>query len=297
MHKLNNGLWEVGVHIADVTHYISPKSIINKEAEKRGTSVYLVDRTVPMLPAHLSNGICSLNTDEDKLCYSVIFQMHDNAKVQNYQIVKTVIRNKRQFSYEEAQTIIETGEGDFKDELGTLNRLAVSLRQQRFEKSAIAFDRAEVKFEIDEKGKPLSVYFREQKEANKLIEEFMLLANRTVAAHIGKPSQKKKAKTFVYRVHDLPDPEKLKNFSQFIRKFGYSLKTSGKQASISSSINQLLDQVQGKKEENLIETLAVRSWLGSSTGDWTLRFGIRLLHHFTSQFSIRHVGVFIGRCD
>ena len=283
--KLNNGLWEVGVHIADVTHYISPKSIINKEAEKRGTSVYLVDRTVPMLPAHLSNGICSLNTDEDKLCYSVIFQMNDDASVKNYQIAKTVIRNKRQFSYEEAQTIIETGEGDFKDELGTLNRLAVSLRQQRFEKGAIAFDRAEVKFEIDDKGKPLSVYFREQKEANNLIEEFMLLANRTVATHIGKPSQKKKAKTFIYRVHDLPDPEKLKNFSQFIRKFGYSLKTSGKQSSVSSSINQLLDRVQGKKEENLIETLAVRSmakalYTTENIGHYGLAF--EYYTHFTS---------------
>ena len=283
--KLNNGLWEVGVHIADVAHYVSPKSIIDKEAEKRGTSVYLVDRTVPMLPAHLSNGICSLNTNEDKLCYSVVFQMDDDATVKDYRIVKTVIRNKRRFNYEEAQTVIETGIGDCKDELLTLNQLAIILRQKRFEKGAIAFDRAEVKFEIDDKGKPLSVYFREQKEANNLIEEFMLLANRTVATHIGKPSQKKKAKTFIYRVHDLPDPEKLKNFSQFIRKFGYNLKTSGKQSSVSSSINQLLDRVQGKKEENLIETLAVRSmakalYTTENIGHYGLAF--EYYTHFTS---------------
>ncbi len=283
--KIDTNLWEVGVHIADVTHYVDPKSIIDKEAEKRGTSVYLVDRTVPMLPKHLSNGICSLNTAEDKLCYSVVFHMNENAVVQKFKIAKTVIRNDRQFSYEEAQDILETNTGDFKDELTQLNRLAIALRKKRFEHGAIAFERAEVKFEIDEKGKPLSVYFREPKDANNLIEEFMLLANKTVATYIGKPTHNKKTKTFVYRIHDLPDPEKLKNFSQFIRKFGYSLRTSGKQTSVASSINQLLDKVHGTKEQNLVETLAVRSmakavYTTQNIGHYGLAF--EYYTHFTS---------------
>lgn len=283
--KLDNGLWEVGVHIADVTHYVRPGSIIDKEGESRATSVYLVDRTIPMLPEHLSNGICSLRPDEDKLTYSVVFQMNDKSDVKSYEIVKTVTRSNRRFTYEEAQQIIETGEGDFKEEILALDRLAKNLRQKRFDNGAIAFDREEVRFEIDEKGKPLSVYFKVQKDSNKLIEEFMLLANQTVATHIGKPGRGQKAKTFIYRIHDTPDPDKLENFSQFIRKFGYNLKVSGKQAQISNSINKLLDEVEGKKEQNLIETLAVRSmakaiYSTENIGHYGLAFDY--YSHFTS---------------
>ncbi len=285
LRKLKDGLWEVGVHIADVTHYVRPGSIIDKEGKERATSVYLVDRTIPMLPVHLSNGICSLRPDEDKLTYSVIFQMTDNAEIKQYEIAKTVTRSDRRFTYEEAQQVIETGKGDFKEEILTLDRLAKILRKKRFDNGAIAFDRVEVRFEIDDKGKPLSVFFKEQKDANKLIEEFMLLANKTVATHIGKPGRGQKAKTFVYRVHDVPNPDKLENFSQFIRKFGYNLKTSGKQSAISSAINNLLDQVEGKKEQNLIETLAIRSmakaiYTTDNLGHYGLAFDYYT--HFTS---------------
>ncbi|ODT55548.1 MAG: ribonuclease R [Paludibacter sp. 47-17] len=285
LRKLGNGLWEVGVHIADVTHYVRPGSIIDREGRDRATSVYLVDRTIPMLPEHLSNGICSLRPDEDKLTYSVVFQMNDDAEVKQYQIAKTVTRSDRRFTYEEAQQVIETGQGDYKAEILTLDRLAKILRRRRFENGAIAFDRVEVRFEIDEQGKPLSVFFKEQKDANKLIEEFMLLANRTVATHIGKPGRGLKAKTFVYRVHDVPDPDKLQNFSQFIKKFGYTLKTTGKQAVISGSINQLLDKVEGRKEQNLIETLAIRSMAKATyTTENIGHYGLGFEHytHFTS---------------
>lgn len=285
LRKLENGLWEVGVHIADVTHYVRPGSIIDREGSERATSVYLVDRTIPMLPEHLSNGICSLRPDEDKLTYSVIFQMNDEAEVKHYEIAKTVTRSDRRFTYEEAQQVIETGQGNYKAEILTLDRLAKILRQRRFENGAIAFDRVEVRFEIDEQGKPLSVFFKEQKDANKLIEEFMLLANRTVATHIGKPGRGLKAKTFVYRVHDVPDPDKLQNFSQFIKKFGYTLKTTGKQTVISSSINQLLDKVEGRKEQNLIETLAIRSMAKATyTTENIGHYGLGFEHytHFTS---------------
>ena len=283
--RLDNGLWEVGVHIADVTHYVRPGSIIEEEAYRRATSVYLVDRTIPMLPEHLSNGICSLRPDEDKLTYSVLFQLDDEAKVHAYNIARTVIRSNRRFTYEEAQQVIETGEGDLRDEVLTLDRLAKKLRERRFANGAIAFERAEVRFELDEQGKPLSVYFKEAKDANKLIEEFMLLANRTVATHIGKPGRGQRAKTFVYRIHDLPDAEKLGNFSDFIKRFGYYVKTNGKKCDVSKSINQLLDNVQGKKEQNLIETLAIRSmakaaYSTTNIGHYGLAFDYYT--HFTS---------------
>lgn len=285
LRKLESGLWEVGVHIADVTHYVHPDSIIEKEGRERATSVYLVDRTIPMLPEHLSNGICSLRPNEDKLTYSVIFQMTDKAEIKHYEIAKTVTCSDRRFTYEEAQEVIETGEGDFKNEILTLDRLAKLLRKKRFVEGAIAFDRVEVRFDIDEKGKPISVFFKEQKDANKLIEEFMLLANKTVATHIGKPGRGMKAKTFVYRIHDVPNPDKLQVFSQFIRKFGYSLKVSGKKAAVSGSINALLDDVQGKKEQNLIETLAIRSmakaiYSTENLGHYGLAFDY--YSHFTS---------------
>lgn len=284
--KLEAGFWEVGVHIADVTHYVTEGSIIEKEAVERATSIYLVDRTIPMLPEHLSNGICSLRPNEEKLTYSVIFTIDEFADIKDYKIARTVINSNRRFTYEEAQLIIETGEGDYKEEMLKLNDLAKMLRVKRFAKGAIAFERTEVRFEIDEKGKPISVFFKEAKESNKLVEEFMLLANRTVATHIGKPQKRgEKPKTFVYRIHDVPNPDKLANFSAFIKRFGYKLKTTGKNSEVSSAINHLLDEVEGKKEQNLIETLAIRSmakavYSTENTGHYGLSFDYYT--HFTS---------------
>ncbi|GAT61428.1 ribonuclease R [Paludibacter jiangxiensis] len=285
LRKLDNGFWEVGIHIADVTHYVKPKTIINEEAENRATSIYLVDRTIPMLPEKLSNGLCSLRPNEEKLTYSVLVQMDDEANIHDYKIGRTVIESDRRFTYEEAQQIIETGEGDYKEEMLQLDKLAKILRERRFKSGAIAFDRVEVRFEIDEKGKPTSVFFKEAKDSNKLVEEFMLLANKTVATHIGKPGKGRKGKTFVYRIHDEPNPEKLQNFAQFIHRFGYKLKTSGKKSEVSSAVNHLLDEVQGKKEQNLIETLAVRSmakavYSTENIGHYGLAFDYYT--HFTS---------------
>ena len=212
--QLANGNWEVGVHIADVTHYVTPGSIIDKEGQQRATSVYLVDRTIPMLPERLSNGICSLRPDEEKLTFSAIFELDSKANVVNHRIGRTVIRSDRRFTYEEAQQIIETGEGDFVKEVQTLDALAKELRRRRYDAGALEFDRAEVRFEIDATGHPIAVYFKESKDAHKLVEEFMLLANLTVAEAIGKVKEGRKPKPFVYRVHDNPDPEKISNFSQ-----------------------------------------------------------------------------------
>lgn len=283
--KLDNGLWEIGVHIADVTHYVKPGGVIDKEAYERATSVYLVDRTIPMLPEVLSNNLCSLRPNEEKLCFSVIFEMNDRAEVKNYRIRRTVINSDRRFTYEEAQEIIETGQGDLKEEILALDRLAKIIRKKRFDSGAINFDRVEVKFDIDEKGNPLKVFFKESKDANKLIEEFMLLANKTVAESIGKVPKGKKAKTFVYRIHDLPNPEKMENFSELIRKFGYRLKTSGSSVDISKSINSLLEKVQGTKEEGLIETVAIRAMAKAvystvNVGHYGLAFPY--YSHFTS---------------
>ena len=257
--QLKPGLWEVGVHIADVSHYVKEGSVIDKEAVKRATSVYLVDRTIPMLPERLCNFICSLRPDEEKLAYSVIFTMNEKAEVKDYRIRHTVIKSNRRFTYEEAQEIIETGKGEYKEEILELNKLAQILREKRMANGSINFDRCEVKFEIDESGKPLSVYFKESKEANKLIEEFMLLANRTVAEHIGKVPKNKKPKVFPYRIHDLPDPDKLENLSQFIARFGYKIRTGGTKTEVSKSINCLLNDIEGKKEQNLIETVSLRA--------------------------------------
>ena len=256
---LKPGLWEVGVHIADVSHYVKEGSIIDKEAAKRATSVYLVDRTIPMLPERLCNFICSLRPDEEKLAYSVIFEMNEKSEVKNYRIRHTVIKSNRRFTYEEAQQIIETGEGDYKEEVLQLNRLAQILREKRMAAGSINFDRCEVKFEIDETGKPLSVYFKVSKEANKLIEEFMLLANKTVAEYVGKVPKNKKPKVLPYRIHDLPDPDKLDNLNQFIARFGYKIRTGGSKAEVSKSINHLLGEIEGKKEQNLIETVSLRA--------------------------------------
>ena len=252
-------LWEVGVHIADVTHYVKEGSCIDKEAEKRATSVYLVDRTIPMLPERLCNLLCSLRPNEEKLAYSAIFEMNDKAEVKKSRIVKTVIKSDRRFTYEEAQAVIETGEGEYKDEILKLNELAQILRQNRMASGAVDFDRVEVRFEIDEKGKPLSVYFKESKEANKLIEEFMLLANRTVAERIGKVGKDGKAKVFPYRIHDLPDPDKLDNLNWFVNRFGYKIRTSGSKTEVSKSLNKLLKEVHGKKEQNLIEMVSLKA--------------------------------------
>ena len=256
---LKPGLWEVGVHIADVTHYVKEGSCIDKEAEKRATSVYLVDRTIPMLPERLCNLLCSLRPNEEKLAYSAIFEINDKAEVKNKRIVKTIIKSDRRFTYEEAQAVIETGEGEYKEEILKLNELAQILRKNRMAAGAVDFDRVEVRFEIDEKGKPLSVYFKESKEANKLIEEFMLLANRTVAECIGKVPSNKKAKVFPYRIHDLPDPEKLDNLNWFVNRFGYKIRTSGSKTEVSKSLNKLLKEVHGKKEQNLIEMISLKA--------------------------------------
>ncbi len=294
---LDNGNIEVGVHIADVTHYVKPHTPIDKEGFARATSVYLVDRTIPMLPEKLSNEVCSLRANEDKLCYSVIFELNDSADIVRYKIAKTVVCSDKRFTYEEAQEIIEKKQGEFVSELLALDTLAKKLRQKRFDLGAIAFDRYEVRFEIDEKGKPLSVYFKEQKDANKLIEEFMLLANKTVAEHIGNVPKGKKAKTFVYRIHDEPNQEKLANFSLFIKRFGYKLKTTGKKKDIANSLNHLLDEVTGKKEQNLIETLAVRSMAKAIYSTKNIgHYGLAFDHysHFTSPIR-RYPDVMVHR--
>ena len=283
--RLKNGNWEVGVHIADVTHYVQPDSLLDKEAQKRATSVYLVDRVVPMLPEHLSNGICSLRPDEDKLTFSCIFEMNDKAEVVRYRIARTVIRSNRRFTYEEAQQIIETGVGDFKDEILKLDELAKILRRRRYEEGSVEFDRAEVRFEIDETGHPVSVYFKESKDANKLIEEFMLLANKTVAKTIGDPGKGKKAKAFVYRVHDMPDPGKLADLSKIARSFGFKVKETGSSREVNRSINRMLADVKGRGEENFLSTLAIRSmakaiYTTTNVGHYGLAFDYYT--HFTS---------------
>ncbi len=257
--RLPDGNWEVGVHIADVTHYVKPDTIIDREAQSRATSVYLVDRVVPMLPEHLSNGICSLRPDEDKLTFSVVFKMSDEGNVIDSEILRTVTRSNRRFSYEEAQDIIEIGSGDYAEELLTLDRFAKKLRKDRYENGSVDFDRVEVRFDIDDEGHPVSVYFKESKDANKLIEEFMLLANRKVAESIGKTKGKKKAKSFVYRVHDMPDPGKLSDLAMISKTFGHRLKIDGTPKEVNGSINKMLADIKGRPEENFLSTLAIRS--------------------------------------
>ena len=283
--QLKNGNWEVGVHIADVTHYVREGDIIDKEGESRATSIYLVDRTIPMLPERLSNFLCSLRPNEEKLAYSAIFEMDENANIKKSRIARTVICSDRRFTYEEAQAMIEGADGDYKDEILVLDQLAKKLRSKRFDNGAIAFDRHEVRFEIDEKGKPLSVYFKYSTDANKLIEEFMLLANRTVAQFVGDVPKGKKAKTFVYRIHDLPNQDKMENLSEFIRRFGYKIKADGSKTAVSKSINHLLDNVSGKPEENLISTIAIRAmakaiYSTDNIGHYGLAFDY--YSHFTS---------------
>ena len=281
LRSLENGNREVGVHIADVTHYVRKGSLTEDEARQRATSIYLVDRVVPMLPERLSNHICSLNPAEDKLTYSAVFELNDKSEVLNEWFGRTIINSNKQFSYNDAQKVIDTGDGDMKEQVLVLHRLAQQLRTKRFSSGAFAFDKVEVKFDLDEAGKPLGIKFREMGTANQLIEEFMLLANRKVAEYVGKILKKK---PFVYRIHDKPDPEKISNFSNFITRFGYKLGEDDK-VSLSKSMNKLLNSVAGKKEQNIIETLALRAmakavYSTDNIGHYGLAF--KYYTHFTS---------------
>ena len=302
--KMESGLWEVGVHIADVSHYVKEGSVIDKEAYARATSIYLVDRTIPMLPERLCNFICSLRPDEEKLCYSVIFLMDDEANVKKWHLAHTVIKSNRRYAYEEVQKILEdngvkdgTGEpappatknhpykGEYATELITLDALAKKLRAARFKNGSVKFDREELHFDIDEKGKPVKAYFKVSKDANKLIEEFMLLANKTVAESIGRVKKGVKAKTLPYRIHDQPDPQKLENLRQFVSKFGYKVKTSGTKGAITKSLNALMADAEGTREQNAIETVALRAMMKAkysvhNIGHYGLAFDYYT--HFTS---------------
>ena len=279
------GLWEIGVHIADVSHYVTEGSIIDKEAFKRATSIYLVDRTIPMLPEHLCNFLCSLRPNEEKLTYSVVFTMNEKAEVKKYEITRGVIKSDRRFSYEEAQEIIEKGEGEYSEEIKTLNMLAQKMRAKRFQSGAIDFQQAQVHFRLDEKGKPLSVYFSESNESHQLIEEFMLLANRTVAERIGRKTPGNTPKTFVYRIHDQPNPEKLSMLSKFVTKLGYKMKSTQGRSTSANALNSLLKEVHGSKEQNVIEQISLRTMQKArySTGNIG-HYGLAFTYytHFTS---------------
>ena len=301
--QLDKGLWQVGVHIADVSHYVTEGSIIDKEAMKRATSVYLVDRTIPMLPERLCNFICSLRPDEDKLAYSVIFNLDDEANVKAYRIVHTIIRSNRRYAYEEVQEILEangvkdgTGEpapkapkggyqGENADQLITLDRLAKLLRARRFKGGAVKFDREELHFDIDAQGKPTRCYFKRSRDANKLIEEFMLLANRTVAESIGKVKKGQKKKTLPYRIHDNPDPQKMETLRQFIVKFGYKVKTDGTKSAMARSLNKLMDDCNDKPEAKMIQSVALRAMMKAKYSVHNIgHFGLAFDYytHFTS---------------
>ncbi len=279
--KLDNGNHLIGIHIADVTHYIKQGTLLDKEAYTRATSVYLVDRVIPMLPERLSNNICSLRPKEDKLCFSAVFELDDDANVIDQWFGKTIINSDKRFTYNQAQQIIEKQEGKFVKELLLLNNLAKKLRNKRFKNGALGFERIEIKFNLDDKGFPTGVYFKESKDANKLIEEFMLLANKKVAEFIGK---QKKARVFVYRIHDRPDIEKLTNFAKFIKKFGYNINTKSKKQ-ISVSMNSLLNEIRGSNRQNMIENLAIRAmakavYSTKNIGHYGL--GFPYYSHFTS---------------
>ncbi|MBD3626541.1 ribonuclease R [Cyclobacterium sp.] len=279
---LDNGNMEIGVHIADVSHYVKPKTIMEKEAYDRATSVYLVDRTIPMLPERLSNGLCSLRPKEDKLTFSCVFEMDEQAQVKNFWIGRTAIHSDRRFSYEEAQENMDQGKGEFASELIKLNGLAHKLRKERFKKGAINFETVEVKFRLDEKGTPVGLIIKERKDVHKLIEEFMLLANKTVAQFIYDKNKGKS--TFVYRTHDYPDLEKLTTFANFARKFGHDLQISDEKK-VSNSLNKLMDEIAGKPEQNVLEQLAIRSMAKAKyTTEPKLHFGLAFPHytHFTS---------------
>ena len=306
--KLNNGLWEIGVHIADVTHYLKPNTILDKEAVDRATSVYLVDRVIPMLPEVLSNFVCSLRPKEEKYCFSAVFQMTEDAQVMDQWFGKTIIYSDRRFTYEEVQEIIETGEGDFKEDVLVLDRLAKKLRQERQRKGSIFFDKAEVKFHLDEEGNPVGVFFKTQKDAHKLIEDFMLLANKKVAEFIGgkaetaadsKSTKSKKPEnqhTCVYRVHDVPSDEKIQDLSAIAARFGHQM-SLGNKDKIAHAINKLLVDVKNKKEQSMMELLAVRSmpkaiYTTKNVGHYGL--GFDYYTHFTSPIR-RYPDVLVHR--
>lgn len=293
--KLKNGNWEIGIHIADVSHYIEPGSLLDNEAFKRATSVYLVDRVVPMLPEILSNQACSLRPQETKLCFAAVFELDEQANVLKEWFGRTVIFSDRRFTYEEAQERIEKKEGDLVEEILQLDKLAKLLRKERFKKGSIAFDRIEVKFQLDLEGTPTGVYFKESKDANKLIEEFMLLANKRVAEFIGKVPKGQKAKTFVYRIHDEPNQEKLLSLSNFVKKFGYDLQIGEKE--VANSINHLLTKVKGTNEEDMIEQLTIRTmakavYSSNNIGHYGLAFPY--YSHFTSPIR-RYPDVMVHR--
>ena len=295
------GVWEVGVHIADVSHYVHEGDIIDKEAEKRATSVYLVDRTIPMLPERLCNYICSLRQGEEKLAYSTIFHLNERAEIIDWHLAHTVICSNRRFTYEEVQTTLERNgqaspddlalpgphpeplpagsepEGEYAHELIVLNRLAKQLRERRFKNCSIGFDRAEVRFEIDDKGHPIGTYVKVAKDANKLVEEFMLLANRSVAEMMAKAPKGKTPKVFPYRIHDVPDPEKLEKLSAFVARFGRKIRTEGSKTEVSKSLNRLLAEVKGEKEENVVEMVALRAMQKA-------RYSIHNIGHYGLMF-------------
>lgn len=284
LRKLENGHWEAGVHIADVSHYVTPGSAIDKEALSRGTSVYLVDRTIPMLPEKLCNNVCSLRPDEEKLTFSVVFEMDDEANIYNNWIGKTIIKSCRRYTYEEVQAMIEGGDGDYKEEILTFNKLATKLREKRMEAGSINFHTEEVKFVLDENKKPIDTYIREQNESHELIEDFMLLANRTVAETFGGKESKWKNHTFVFRVHDEPNPEKLNKFILLISRLGYSMDISTR-SKLVNSYNKLFQDVEGKGEKNLVEQVAVRTmakavYTTDNIGHYGLAFDYYT--HFTS---------------
>ena len=339
--KIKDGVWEVGVHIADVSHYVMEGSVIDTEAQQRATSVYLVDRTIPMLPEHLCNQLCSLRPNEEKLTYSVIFNMNEDAEVLNSRIVHTVIKSCRRYTYEEVQYLLEqNGEarecelirqgkaiptqpipaqevladtelnefrdkleaidpakipvtpvpddhrkGEYADQLITLNRMAHKLRDERFKEGAINFDREEVRFEINPDGKPIRVYFKNAKDANKLVEEFMLLANRTVAESVGKVKKGQTPKTLPYRIHDMPDPNKLDNLASMASRFGFHLVTQGKKTDVAQSLNKLLGDVKGLKMQNLIESVSLRAMQKACYSTYNIgHYGLAFDYytHFTS---------------
>lgn len=293
---LENGNIEVGVHIADVSHYVKPATALELEAFERGTSVYLVDRVIPMLPERLSNDLCSLRPHEDKLCFSAVFELDDKGQIQQEWFGKTIIHSDRRFAYEDVQEILDAGEGELYTELHSLNQLAYLLRVERFKSGAINFESTEVKFRLDENGKPLGVYVKERKDAHKLIEDFMLLANRKVAEFIAKKGDKKHPYTFVYRSHDQPNPETLATFSIFASRFGYRINTKTHK-DISRSLNKLMEDVVGKKEQNVLTQLAIRSmakavYTTKKTGHYGLAFDYYT--HFTSPIR-RYPDVMVHR--
>ncbi len=284
LQKLDNGNWEVGIHIADVSFYVKEGSPTDLEARERGTSIYLVDRTIPMLPEKLSNNICSLRPNEDKLCFSAVFELNDRAEVQSEWLGKTVIRSDHRFNYKEIQAVIEGGDGEYKEMINTLHQLASGLREQRMNAGSINFQSEEVKFILDEKGKPVDTYIVAQNESHMLIEDFMLLANRKVAERIGKPKGNRKPQTFVYRIHDEPNPDKLQTFLQFIAKLGYSMNISNREKLV-KSYNDLFKAIEGKGEKTLIETIAIRTmakaeYSTQNIGHYGLAF--EYYTHFTS---------------